>query len=80
MTSFTLEPDPQQADWSQRSGALRPAGPAPDAGQSEQSSPGPAQRDEKEAVRVRLQGVNGEGREKEMELARGEMSNMEKCR
>lgn len=69
MTSFNVEPDPQQADWSQRPGTLRPAGPASDAGQSEQSSPGPTQRDEKEAGRVRLQGLDGEEREKEKELA-----------
>lgn len=65
---FILEPDPQQADRSQRARTLRPAGPAADAGQSEQSSPGSAQRNEEEAGRVRLQGLNGEEAEKENKL------------
>ena len=74
MTSFILEPDPQQADWSQRAGTLCPAGPAPDVGQSEQSSSSPTQRDEKEAGRVRLQGLDVEERAKE----NGEEYNKEK--
>lgn len=59
-SSSAPESDPQQTDRPPRAGTLRAPGPAPDADQSEQGSPGPTQWDEKEAGRVRLQGLNGE--------------------
>lgn len=64
LLDFTLEPDPQQADWAERAGTLGTARPAADAGQSEQGSSGSAQRNEEEAGRVRLQGVLDVVREK----------------